>query len=91
MMAGRAKGLCMTCQFKLVLAESYKSRSQPITPFPVSSKLNGQSGQARGDQILMPRLAIAKHMRRGRQEDSHEFLRYFIDALQKSCLAGQPP
>ncbi|KAF8195626.1 hypothetical protein K438DRAFT_1718824 [Mycena galopus ATCC 62051] len=33
---------------------------------------------------------IAKHMRKGRQEDSHEFLRYAIDALQKSCLAGQP-
>ena len=31
---------------------------------------------------------IAGHMRRGRQEDSHEFLRYAIDALQKSCLAG---
>lgn len=30
-------------------------------------------------------------MRRGRQEDSHEFLRYAIDALQKSCLAGHPP
>ncbi|KAF8914202.1 hypothetical protein CPB84DRAFT_1669630 [Gymnopilus junonius] len=34
---------------------------------------------------------IAKHMRKGRQEDSHEFLRYAIDALQKSCLAGYPP
>ncbi|KAJ7780993.1 Usp36 protein, partial [Mycena metata] len=34
---------------------------------------------------------IAKHMRKGRQEDSHEFLRYAIDALQKSCLAGHPP
>lgn len=34
---------------------------------------------------------IAKHMRRGRQEDSHEFLRYAIDALQKSCLMGYPP
>ncbi|KAH0839829.1 cysteine proteinase [Lanmaoa asiatica] len=33
---------------------------------------------------------IAKHMRKGRQEDSHEFLRYAIDALQKSCLAGYP-
>ena len=29
-------------------------------------------------------------MRKGRQEDSHEFLRYAIDALQKSCLAGYP-
>ncbi|KAH6915109.1 Usp36 protein [Coprinopsis sp. MPI-PUGE-AT-0042] len=35
--------------------------------------------------------AIAKHMRKGRQEDTHEFLRYAIDALQKSCLAGHPP
>ncbi|THG96222.1 hypothetical protein EW026_g5577 [Hermanssonia centrifuga] len=34
---------------------------------------------------------IAKNMRRGRQEDSHEFLRYAIDAFQKSCLAGHPP
>ncbi|EAU84350.1 Usp36 protein [Coprinopsis cinerea okayama7 len=34
---------------------------------------------------------IAKHMRKGRQEDTHEFLRYAIDALQKSCLAGYPP
>ncbi|KAJ7572496.1 cysteine proteinase [Mycena floridula] len=33
---------------------------------------------------------IAKHMRRGRQEDSHEFLRYAIDHLQKACLFGQP-
>ncbi len=35
-----------------------------------------------------PIIAIASHMRRGRQEDSHEFLRYAIDALQKSCLSG---
>ncbi|TFK68203.1 cysteine proteinase [Pluteus cervinus] len=46
-----------------------------FSPTPVSSKL----------QI------IAKHMRKGRQEDSHEFLRYAIDALQKACLAGYPP
>jgi len=35
-------------------------------------------------------LAIAKHMRRGRQEDSHEFLRYAIDAMQKSLMHGVP-
>lgn len=35
-------------------------------------------------------LVIAKHLRRGRQEDSHEFLRYAIDALQKSCLVQYP-
>ncbi|KAL0067665.1 hypothetical protein AAF712_005380 [Marasmius tenuissimus] len=43
-------------------------------------------------QVITGKLQlIAKHMRRGRQEDSHEFLRYAIDALQKSCLAGYPP
>ena len=33
---------------------------------------------------------IAKHFRQGRQEDAHEFLRYFVDGLQKSCLQGCP-
>ncbi|KAH7916272.1 cysteine proteinase [Hygrophoropsis aurantiaca] len=45
-----------------------------FTPYPITSKLH----------------LIAKHLRKGRQEDSHEFLRYAIDALQKSCLAGYP-
>ncbi|KAG6336593.1 hypothetical protein ID866_2502 [Astraeus odoratus] len=49
-------------------------KSRPFTPYHVSSKLH----------------LIAKHMRKGRQEDSHEFLRYAIDALQRSCLAGYP-
>ncbi len=35
-------------------------------------------------------VAIAKHFRLGRQEDAHEFLRYFIDGLQRSCLHGYP-
>ncbi|KAF8639892.1 hypothetical protein AX17_001144 [Amanita inopinata Kibby_2008] len=46
--------------------------SHAFTPVPITERLQ----------------MIAKHMRRGRQEDSHEFLRYAIDALQKSCLAG---
>lgn len=29
---------------------------------------------------------IAKHFRYGSQEDAHEFLRYTVDAMQKSCL-----
>lgn len=37
------------------------------------------------------RAAIAKHLRRGRQEDSHEFLRYAIDGMQKACLSGHSP
>ncbi|RKO85553.1 hypothetical protein BDK51DRAFT_24261, partial [Blyttiomyces helicus] len=31
---------------------------------------------------------IAKQMRVGRQEDAHEFIRYFIEALQKSSIHG---
>lgn len=31
-------------------------------------------------------LGIAKHFRCGNQEDAHEFLRYTVDAMQKSCL-----
>ncbi|KAH9927232.1 cysteine proteinase [Fomitopsis serialis] len=50
-------------------------KQRPFAPYPITTKLQ----------------VIAKHMRRGRQEDSHEFLRYAIDALQKSCLAGHPP
>jgi len=33
---------------------------------------------------------IARHMRWGRQEDAHEFLRYVVDALQRSALFGLP-
>ncbi|KIY49456.1 cysteine proteinase, partial [Fistulina hepatica ATCC 64428] len=49
--------------------------NKPFSPNAIVSKLQ----------------AIAKHMRPGRQEDSHEFLRYAIDALQKSCLARYSP
>ncbi|OSX59456.1 hypothetical protein POSPLADRAFT_1172765 [Postia placenta MAD-698-R-SB12] len=50
------------------------TKRRAFAPYPITTKLQ----------------VIAKHMRRGRQEDSHEFLRYAIDALQKSCLAGYP-
>lgn len=34
---------------------------------------------------------FAKHFRNGHQEDAHEFLRYFIDSLQKISLIGHQP
>jgi ubiquitin carboxyl-terminal hydrolase 36/42 len=34
---------------------------------------------------------FAKGLRRGRQEDAHEFLRYSIDAFQRAALAGTDP
>jgi len=33
-------------------------------------------------------IVIARHMRWGRQEDAHEFLRYVVDALQRAALVG---
>ncbi|EIW82289.1 cysteine proteinase [Coniophora puteana RWD-64-598 SS2] len=51
------------------------SKRHAFTPYLVTSKLQ----------------LIAKSMRRGRQEDAHEFLRYAVDALQRSCLSGYPP
>ncbi|KAM0751689.1 cysteine proteinase [Meredithblackwellia eburnea MCA 4105] len=42
--------------------------------------------------IFLPKLKlIAKHFRLGRQEDSHEFLRFCIDGLQESALFGKSP
>ncbi|KAI0321385.1 hypothetical protein OF83DRAFT_1051253, partial [Amylostereum chailletii] len=70
-------GFCMSCRLREVMMSSHGGhyKRQAFTPFQISQGLP----------------AIAKHMVRGRQEDSHEFLRYAIDALQKSCLAGLPP
>ncbi|KAI0751007.1 hypothetical protein C8Q80DRAFT_1098354 [Daedaleopsis nitida] len=66
---------CMICALRQVMMEAYSNKTRPITPYPVITKLQ----------------LIAKHMRRGRQEDSHEFLRYLVDALQRSALAGFSP
>ncbi|KAI9467150.1 cysteine proteinase [Lactarius psammicola] len=65
-------GFCMTCSLKAVMEMAHGRRKHAFTPFQIANRLQ----------------VIAGHMRRGRQEDSHEFLRYAIDALQKSCLAG---
>lgn len=38
--------------------------------------------------LLFLSSGIGKHFRFGSQEDAHEFLRYTVDAMQKSCLPG---
>lgn len=53
-----------------------------------------QKVHLQGEQVLRPielvsRIkAIGKHFRPGRQEDAHEFLRLFIETMQKASLAG---
>ena len=75
-----------------VLLKSYREKST-FSPTIITAKLQGTplSTMTHNFFNLMYGIVIAKNMRRGRQEDSHEFLRYAIDALQKSCLAGYPP
>ncbi|KAG9096275.1 hypothetical protein FRC06_008844 [Ceratobasidium sp. 370] len=45
------------------------------------------AGKRNTGMVLENLNKIAKGMRRGRQEDAHEFLRYTVDALQRSALA----
>jgi ubiquitin carboxyl-terminal hydrolase 36/42 len=71
------------------MEEAHGRRKHAFTPYQVASRLQGVLFiSLLGLELIPPTPAIASHMRRGRQEDSHEFLRYAIDALQKSCLAG---
>ncbi|KDQ64359.1 hypothetical protein JAAARDRAFT_94004, partial [Jaapia argillacea MUCL 33604] len=71
----KSGSFCMSCAFKQLMFESHAGKKRALSPSSITNKMQ----------------VIAKHMRRGRQEDSHEFLRYAIDAFQKSCLAGHPP
>ncbi|VDB97050.1 unnamed protein product [Peniophora sp. CBMAI 1063] len=69
------KGFCMSCGLKAVVMDSLMNKKRSLTPYMITNGLK----------------SIAKHMVRGRQEDSHEFLRFAVDALQKSCLVGYGP
>lgn len=91
LVAGRTGDkFCMVCAFRQVTVQAHKS-SSAFSPNAVSGRLQSASFCRRRIHLShMYSIAIAKHMRRGRQEDSHEFLRYAIDAMQKSFLSGVP-
>ena len=80
----------MSCSMRQLMVDCYNS-NRPMVPYVIATKLHCTSLALSTQHQLTPRIVIAKHLRRGRQEDSHEFLRYAIDAMQKSCLAGSPP
>ncbi|XP_050394130.1 ubiquitin carboxyl-terminal hydrolase 36 [Patella vulgata] len=65
-------GFCLMCELQRHVRRSYENGGHAIKPQSILQKLK----------------MIAKHMHWGRQEDAHEFLRYVIDGLQKSCLNG---
>ncbi|XP_067937262.1 ubiquitin carboxyl-terminal hydrolase 36-like [Watersipora subatra] len=71
----RCNGFCMLCELEHLLSKCLVQHGGVLKPLNVLQKLK----------------LIAKHLRWGRQEDAHEFLRYIVDAMQKSCLTGQNP
>ncbi|KAJ1979189.1 hypothetical protein H4R34_002923 [Dimargaris verticillata] len=67
----RTSGFCMLCELERHITRCFDTgQKSAICPKLIVSRLK----------------LIAKHMRLGRQEDSHEFLRYVIDAMQNACL-----
>jgi ubiquitin carboxyl-terminal hydrolase 36/42 len=72
------------------MEEAHSHRKHAFTPYQIANKLQCGFRVYSLDWASIYFAVIAGHMRRGRQEDSHEFLRYAIDALQKACLAGHP-
>ncbi|GAA6020095.1 hypothetical protein JCM10207_006253, partial [Rhodosporidiobolus poonsookiae] len=69
----RKKGFCMTCAMRTCVAQSFHAKKRSYAPTMVTKHLK----------------QIAKHFRFGRQEDSHEFLRFAVDAMQASALFGK--
>ncbi|BGO97356.1 Ubiquitin carboxyl-terminal hydrolase [Rhodotorula toruloides ATCC 204091] len=69
------KDFCMICTMRACARVSFTGRQRSYSPNPVVRNLK----------------KIAKHMRLGRQEDSHEFLRFSIDAMQAAALYGKSP
>ncbi|XP_053703602.1 ubiquitin carboxyl-terminal hydrolase 42 [Synchiropus splendidus] len=65
-------GFCMMCTMQNHIIQVFANSSNVIKPLGVLNELK----------------RIAKHFRFGSQEDAHEFLRYTVDAMQKSCLPG---
>ncbi|KAK3529026.1 hypothetical protein QTP70_014419, partial [Hemibagrus guttatus] len=63
-------GFCMLCTMQNHIIQVFANSGNAIKPLGVLHELK----------------RIAKHFRCGNQEDAHEFLRYTVDAMQKSCL-----
>ncbi|PJF19152.1 Peptidase C19, ubiquitin carboxyl-terminal hydrolase 2 domain-containing protein [Paramicrosporidium saccamoebae] len=71
----RVEGYCLVCELERHFKRALVN--SPDRPKVISP--NGTVGHLKW---------IAKHMRVGRQEDSHEFLRFVIEGMQKNFLAG---
>ncbi|XP_040212747.1 ubiquitin carboxyl-terminal hydrolase 42 isoform X4 [Rana temporaria] len=68
----REQDFCMMCVMQSHIVQALSNTGNVIKPTGVINDLR----------------RIAKHFRLGSQEDAHEFLRYTVDEMQKSCLNG---
>ncbi|XP_043945603.1 ubiquitin carboxyl-terminal hydrolase 42 [Protopterus annectens] len=66
------QGFCMLCTMQKHVTQVFANSGSTIKPLDIIKQLE----------------SIADHFRFGNQEDAHEFLRYIIDAMQRSCLNG---
>ncbi|KAJ1665563.1 hypothetical protein IW140_004052 [Coemansia sp. RSA 1813] len=72
----RAGDNCILCRFENHVARALSKReNSTIAPKSIVGRLK----------------MIAKHMRVGRQEDAHEFLRFLIESIQRSLMHGIDP
>ncbi|XP_041986605.1 ubiquitin carboxyl-terminal hydrolase 36 [Aricia agestis] len=62
---------CVICGMYATLMATQKSNGAPVKPWQVYSKLR----------------LICRQLTPGRQEDAHEFLRYLVEAMEKSYLS----
>ncbi|NXW40044.1 UBP36 hydrolase, partial [Nyctiprogne leucopyga] len=65
-------GFCMMCLMENHTIQAFANSGKTIKPVSFVRNLR----------------KITQHIRFGKQEDAHEFLRYTIDAMQKACLRG---
>uniref|UniRef100_S4RZI3 Ubiquitin carboxyl-terminal hydrolase 36 n=1 Tax=Petromyzon marinus TaxID=7757 RepID=S4RZI3_PETMA len=70
---------CSTCKYRYFAAINVPLDFVLLSFFHVGELLK---------DVIRSCTCIAKHLRIGRQEDAHEFLRYVVDAMQASCLHG---
>jgi len=68
----KTQQFCMMCELEKHVAMALGSGKGSVVPRSIASRIKN----------------IAKHMRIGRQEDAHEFLRFVIEGLQNSVLRG---
>ncbi|CAL1540522.1 unnamed protein product [Lymnaea stagnalis] len=79
----KKKEFCMMCEIQSHIKSSLDCGGRSIKPHSMLQKLRSRT------KCILFLLGIAKHMKWGRQEDAHEFLRFVVDHLQQSCLNGE--